>query len=174
MRRRGFTLVELLVVVAIISMLAAILLPVTARARAYARKTHCLSNLGQLGKAIMLYADDYDHWYPCCSIMPSTEPKPGLPRIRDLVEFYASAEVFECPDDKPTDPEYTFLSYYEGEGSSYEWGELCNHLKVGQQPRFVPFKLELIPILRDYEAFHRRGSTIGINGLYSDGHVQAY
>ena len=175
MRRRGFTLIELLVVTAIISILAAILLPVTARVRGYARKTQCLSNLGQIGKAINLYADDYEHWYPCASCMPSTEPEPGLPRLRDLLEVYASAEVFLCPDDKVTDPEYTFGTYYEGEGSSYEWAEICNHLKVGQPIRYAPFKLKDVPIVRDYEAFHRRGgSRIGVNGLFPDGHVEAF
>jgi len=175
MRRRGFTLIELLVVVAVMSLLAAILLPVTARVRGFARRTQCISNLGQLGKAINLYADDYEHWYPCACVMPSTEPQPGLPRIRDLIDFYASAEIFECPDDRPTDPEYTFLSYYEGEGSSYEWAEICNHLKIGQPIRHMPFKLKDIPILRDYESFHKRsGSRIGLNGLFSDGHVEAF
>ena len=175
MGRRGFTLIELLVVVAIISILAAILLPVTSRVRGYARKTHCLANLSQLGKATDLYTDDYEHWYPCASCMPSTEPSPGLPRIRDLLVFYASPEIFECPDDRPTDPEYTFGSYYEGEGSSYEWAESCNHLKTGQPIRYAPFKLKDIPILRDYEPFHKRGgSAIGINGLFHDGHVEAF
>ena len=175
MRQRAFTLIELLVVIAIMSLLAAILLPVTARVRGFARRAQCISNLGQLGKAVDMYCDDYDHWYPCCAIMPSTEPEPGLPRIRDLIEFYASPEVFECPDDQPIDPEYTFLSYYIGEGSSYEWGELCNHLKVGQPIRYAPFKLNQIPILRDYEPFHKRsGSRIGVNGLFCDGHVEAF
>ena len=175
MARRGFTLVELLVVIAIISILAAIVLPVTARVRGMARKTECLSNLGQLGKAIGLYADDEDHFYPCACIMPSTEPKPGLPRIRDLLEPYASAEIFECPDDRPTDPDYAFGSYFEGEGSSYEWAEIVNRLKLGQPIRYAPFKLKDIPILRDYETFHRRGgSPIGVNGLFHDGHVEAF
>ncbi len=175
MRRRAFTLIELLVVIAIMSVLAAILLPVTARVRGFARRTHCISNLGQLGKAIDLYADDYEHWYPCASIMPSTEPQPGLPRIRDLLVFYSAAEIFECPDDKPTDPEYTFPSYFEGEGASYEWAELCNHLKIGQPIRFAPFKLKDVPLLRDYEPFHKRsGSAIGVNGLFHDGHVEVF
>ncbi len=173
---RGFTLVELLVVVSIIALLAAILLPVTARARGTARKMTCVSNLGQLGKALNLYVDACDNWYPCACIMPSTEPQPGLPRIRDLMMPHTqSADVFRCPDDHPTDPEYKFPSYFEGEGSSYEWAEILNHLKVGTQPRFVPFRVEIIPILRDYEGFHKRGgSTIGMNGLFTDGHVESF
>ena len=174
-QRHAFTLVELLVVIAIMSILGAILLPVTARVRGFARRTECVSNLGQLGKAMNLYADDHDHWYPCASIMPSTEPEPGLPRIRDLLEEYAGAEIFECPDDKPTDPDYAFGTYYAGEGSSYEWAEICNHLKIGQPVRYAPLKLKDIPILRDYEAFHKSsGSTYGVNGLFHDGHVESF
>src|SRR5207237_5835618 len=56
--RRGFTLIELLVVIAIISILAAIIFPVFAAAREAARKTSCMSNLRQLGKAVMMYAQD--------------------------------------------------------------------------------------------------------------------
>lgn len=58
--RFGFTLVELLVVVAILSVLAAILMPVFAQARTAAHRTTCISNLRQLGLAWQMYADDAD------------------------------------------------------------------------------------------------------------------
>jgi len=63
-RPRGFTLVELLVVVAIIAILAAILLPAFARAREFARRSVCLSNLKQLTAAALMYADDHDETLP--------------------------------------------------------------------------------------------------------------
>jgi prepilin-type N-terminal cleavage/methylation domain-containing protein len=55
-KRRGFTLIELLVVIAIIAILAAILFPVFSRAREQARKSNCLSNLKQMGTAMLMYA----------------------------------------------------------------------------------------------------------------------
>ena len=62
--RRGFTLIELLVVIAIIAILAAILFPVFAQAREAARKATCLSNLKQIGEAVMMYTQDFDEIYP--------------------------------------------------------------------------------------------------------------
>ena len=63
-RGRGFTLIELLVVIAIIAILAAILFPVFAQARDRARMTACLSNMRQIGSALMMYAQDYDETMP--------------------------------------------------------------------------------------------------------------
>ncbi len=61
---RGFTMVELLVCMAIVAVLAAIVLPVVARARESARKTMCLSNLRQISVAFESYVADYDECFP--------------------------------------------------------------------------------------------------------------
>lgn len=64
MRRKCFTLVELLVVIGIIAMLMGILLPVLAAVRRAAAKVVCGSNLAGLGKAMLLYANDQEGDYP--------------------------------------------------------------------------------------------------------------
>src|SRR6185312_3947712 len=58
MRRRAFTLVELLIVIGIIAAVTALLLPAVNRAREMARRTVCLSNLRQLSAAWIMYAND--------------------------------------------------------------------------------------------------------------------
>jgi prepilin-type N-terminal cleavage/methylation domain-containing protein/prepilin-type processing-associated H-X9-DG protein len=62
--RRGLTLVELVVVAAIIALLAAIMLPALARVRAKAQAARCASNLRQLTCALIMYASDYDDRLP--------------------------------------------------------------------------------------------------------------
>src|SRR5262245_56475819 len=60
----GFTLVELLVVIAIIAVLIAVLLPVLASARKQADKVKCLAALKEMGSAYGMYAVDNQGWWP--------------------------------------------------------------------------------------------------------------
>jgi len=86
-RGQGFTLVEMLVVMAILTILAAMLLPVLWQARNRARDTTCLSNLQQVGRATLLYAQDYDGYFPYSPWGPnaisvfSAPPDPSDPVI---------------------------------------------------------------------------------------------
>lgn len=62
--RSGFTLIELLVVIAIIAILAAILFPVFAQAKLAAKKAVTVSNMKQIGMAVVMYAGDNDDVFP--------------------------------------------------------------------------------------------------------------
>lgn len=63
-RKRGFTLVELLVVIGIIALLVSMLLPALNKARQAVYKVSCASNLRQIGLAIQMYANDNKGWMP--------------------------------------------------------------------------------------------------------------
>ena len=64
MRRKAFTLVELLVVISIMSLLMAILMPALAKARQHSKNVVCLSNLRQMAILAHIYATSNDDYYP--------------------------------------------------------------------------------------------------------------
>lgn len=63
-RAWGYTLTELLIVLAVIAILSAIILPVFLRGRASARRSTCASNLRQIGAALQLYSADANGFFP--------------------------------------------------------------------------------------------------------------
>ena len=98
MRRRGFTLIEVLVVIAIIAILAAILFPVFARAREKARQTSCLSNEKQIDLALLMYAQDYDETLPGTYIYEVPGDVNWLFSFGALAYPYVkNAQLFACP-----------------------------------------------------------------------------
>ncbi len=89
--KKAFTLIELLVVIAIIAILAAILFPVFAQAKLAAKKTADLSNFNQIGKAIMLYANDHDDH----SLVNDHEA--GINWYESLYPYMKSKDAFRTP-----------------------------------------------------------------------------
>lgn len=61
---RGFTLVELLITIAVIAVLVALIFPISSRAMQSAQSAKCMSNLKQIGVAVNLYCNDHDGIYP--------------------------------------------------------------------------------------------------------------
>ena len=93
----GFTLIEILVVIAIIAILGAILFPVFARAREKARQTSCSSNLRQLGLAVEMYASDCDETYPMVGYGFGT---PDVTTLFELAYPYMkNREIVRCASD---------------------------------------------------------------------------
>lgn len=96
--RRGFTLVELLVVVTIVGLLAALLFPVFVKVREGGRRTACLSNERQLGLGIIQYTADNDGSFP-------NDQTPGTAGqwAAQVYPQVKAAQVYRCPDDPTTD-----------------------------------------------------------------------
>ena len=95
---RAFTLIEILVVIAIIAILAAILFPVFARARENARRASCMSNLKQLGLGVMMYTQDYDDHVPSAFQYEVPGDKNYLNSWMQLIMPYTkSAQLCVCP-----------------------------------------------------------------------------
>jgi prepilin-type N-terminal cleavage/methylation domain-containing protein/prepilin-type processing-associated H-X9-DG protein len=98
-RRRGFTLIELIVVIAIIAILAAILFPVFAQARERARMTACVSNMRQIGSALMMYTQDYDETFPYAFFRGNrgTGADPSYVWKNAIRSYLKSLDVLACP-----------------------------------------------------------------------------
>lgn len=109
--RTGFTLVELLVVIAVIGILAAILLPALARARESARRAACQNNQRQFGTVFAMYANENDGYYPPPAPYGSVRAD-GLssalfesPQGLTIVpEYLADTGIARCPSDSSGDP----------------------------------------------------------------------
>lgn len=112
-RDSGFSLVELIVVVAVIAILSAVIFPVVMSAKENSRKTTCLCNLMQLGKGIRLYADQWNDHFPIARLDIGGHKNPrgnwagvyelhGVckPTLGQIYPYVRNVGVYLCPDDK--------------------------------------------------------------------------
>lgn len=121
---RAFTLIELLVVISIIMLLAAIALPVLAKAARQARAAICVSNLKQMGVTFRSYSTNNDGYTPasagCRPFMPDwlmpyafySEPNKafeGAPK-GTLFPYYNDPGLVLCPTDKEGNGKYSYSS----------------------------------------------------------------
>jgi prepilin-type N-terminal cleavage/methylation domain-containing protein/prepilin-type processing-associated H-X9-DG protein len=104
--RPGFTLIELLVVIAIIAILAAILFPVFAQARERARMTACVSNMRQIGSAVIMYTQDYDETFPYAFFHGNKggTPDPSYVWKNAIRPYLKSLDVLACPSNPYSHP----------------------------------------------------------------------
>lgn len=106
---KGFTLVELLVVIAVIAVLAALLLPTLSRAKAKAQRMTCMNNLRQINLGIRMYSDDSHDASPSPGAAASPTNFATLySAYKQLTKNYVSGngaaspqeKLFVCPADK--------------------------------------------------------------------------
>jgi len=116
----GFTLIEMLVVIAIISVLAAMLFPVFARARENARRASCASNLRQMGLGLMLYVQDYDERYPMLGYRAPSGQRVWFQNSANwpmlLKPYGVTRQLLQCPSE-PTNGSSAY--YYGGASGDY-------------------------------------------------------
>ncbi|MCE5199475.1 MAG: DUF1559 domain-containing protein [Armatimonadota bacterium] len=139
----GFSLVELLVVVLIISILGAVVFPVIVKAKETAKISECLSNMRQIGIGLHMYVDDYNSRFPAAvpygspdywahkdrrTLQDLLESYVETGMIRDNQGMYQSAGVFQCPGDigalQPCHGQYGIKDgepVWRSTGSSYQY-----------------------------------------------------
>jgi len=153
----GFTLVELLVVVAIIATLAGIAVPVSISLIGKSREAACLGNLRSVGVGLQLYLQDNNQRLPELALgrESKSSEEPVLETV--LLPYVKNAEVFHCPADK---------EQFAKTGGSYNWNTTQNGLHISKVSFFgIEGRPEAIPLVSDKESWH---PDEGTNFLYAD------
>lgn len=135
-RVRAFTLIEILVVIGIIAVIAAILFPVFGRVRENARRTSCASNLKQIAIASKMYVQDYDgHFFRNMVAVAPGDPLVLPYGWADAIQPYAkSTQILQCPSEPyPFNPNPAELKFKESGYTDYAFN---NNLIVKGEPIF--------------------------------------
>ena len=160
--KKGLSLVETVVVVAIIAALAGISIPIYGKFRNKAEVIACQENLREIGGGLEFYLQDHNSRMPEIDIalQQNLEDAPeDAPTLRNVLTPYVGSEdCFMCPADKMVHPVT---------GCSYAWNSLINDQHRARLD-FLGNKNDLksIPVVFDIEAFH--GDKDGTNFLYAD------
>ncbi len=181
---RGFSLVELLVVIGIVSLLIAILLPALSAAQERGRRTSCLSNLRQVGAAFQTYLNDGKGRLLRVNPEPWNPTFNGFPSLVTSFDTYIprTSEAWQCPSDYyqgTTAPAGT-TKYWEAFETSYQYNPYLQAFFEGdkfQQAVAAVVERRRIDekdlwLFRDYWHFHGDEEEInGRNYVYADGSV---
>jgi len=163
LNRSGFTLIEILVVLAITAVLAGLAFPAFQRVKVNARAATCTANLKNLGAGLGLYLIDHDDVFP--TLAPARADFSDLTPTIDtvLLEYVGAIDVFRCPADRD--------QLFETSGTSYFWNSTLNGQHAARLNFLGLVKDDVgIPVISDKENFHqRRGDEVNI--LYADGHI---
>ena len=157
--RCGFTLTEMLVVLAIVVTLAGISFPLVRAGLRASHKAGCLSNLQQIGIGLEAYLQDNNQRMPELLAGRKSRSDEGPVLEELLAPYLESEEVFHCPADKEV---------FAASGSSYLWNTTQNGLPRTKLSFFgEEGDLSKIPLVIDKESWHG-GDDNGSNFLYAD------